>query len=88
MIYKNLIQIQYVSKENFSSLYCFQIFINKNDNRIRNKLAYFLEKKKITTTVYYTPAHKHNFYKKKFKSNNLKNTNELFLKSFLNYKRN
>ena len=40
--------------------------------------AHFLEKNMISTTVYYTPAHKHDFYKRKFNSKNLANTNNLF----------
>ena len=77
----NLIKTQYIDKKNVSSLYCFQIVINSKKKYIRDRFAYFLEKKGITTTVYYTPAHMHHFYKRKLNSKNQKITNELFSKS-------
>jgi dTDP-4-amino-4,6-dideoxygalactose transaminase len=76
LINNKTIYIQEIKASNSSSLYCFQIYISKNN--IRDKLAYFLEKNKISTTVYYTPAHIHDFYKKKLDSKNQINTNKLF----------
>ena len=72
----NSIYLQEIEKSNSSSLYCFQIYIAKNN--IRDKLAYFLENNKISTTVYYTPAHKHDFYKNRLNSKNQINCNKLF----------
>lgn len=79
LIKNKIIYIQEIESSNFSSLYCFQIYITKKN--LRDKLAYFLEKNMISTTVYYTPAHKHDFYKKKLISKNLINTNKLFYNS-------
>lgn len=79
LINNKKIYIQEIEPSNFSSLYCFQIYLAKN--KLRDKLAYFLEKNMISTTVYYTPAHLHDFYKKKLNSKNLINTNKLFYNS-------
>lgn len=76
LINNKTIYIQETKASNSSSLYCFQIYISKKN--LRDKLAYFLEKNMISTTVYYTPAHQHDFYKKKLDSKNLINTNKLF----------
>ena len=81
LIKEKLIRLQILNTKNLSSMYCFQILLVGNDYNLRNKLALFLEKNNITTTVYYTPAHLHDFYKKKLNSDNLENTNELFYKS-------
>ena len=59
-----------------SSTYCFQIKISKK--RLRNKLAQELEKSGISTTVYYTPANFHKFYKKISRKSKLPNTKEIF----------
>jgi hypothetical protein len=76
LIDKKIIRLQKTEKKNRSSLYCFQIYIEKNN--IRNRLAHFLDKNNISTTVYYTPAHMHDFYKKKINSQNQINCNKLF----------
>jgi dTDP-4-amino-4,6-dideoxygalactose transaminase len=64
-----------------SAFYCFQIVV-KNKN-IRSKLCNYLNTNGISTTVYYTPAHKHSFYKKIFEQQKkyLKNTDYVFDRS-------
>ena len=76
LIDKKIIRLQKIEKKNESSLYCFQIYIEKNG--MRDRLAYFLEKNNISTTIYYTPAHKHDFYKRKINAQNQINCNKLF----------
>jgi dTDP-4-amino-4,6-dideoxygalactose transaminase len=77
LIISNKIYIPELKKKYKSALYNFPLIINGKGN-LRNKLADFLQKRKIFTTIHYTPAHKHQFYKKKLNYNDLSNTNELF----------
>ena len=80
LINNKKIYLPLIEANNQSTYYCFQIILNSNKVKIRNKLAEFLLKNKIQTSVYYTPAHKHSFYKKKFEKFNksLPNTNFVF----------
>ena len=64
IIENKTIYIPEIKKNYTSGHYNFPIIIN-GTARIRNKLANFLQTKKIYTTIHYTPAHKHQFYKKK-----------------------
>ena len=77
IIRKNIIYIPKVDKNYISAHYNFPIIIN-NTEAVRNKLANFLQTKNIYTTIHYTPAHKHQFYKMKKISKNLNNTEKLF----------
>lgn len=77
LIVNQKIYFPQINKNYKSALYNLPIIINKNQ-KIRDKLSFFLQKRNIYTTIHYTPAHKHNFYKKKFIKNNLKNTEALF----------
>ena len=77
-IIKNKIIYIPTIKENYTSgHYNFPIIINSTVN-VRNKLANFLQTKKIYTTIHYTPAHKHHFYNKQKIKKNLINTDKLF----------
>ena len=73
---KKLIKTTFVDNKYSSALYNFQILFNTK--KTRNNMANFLENKKIHTTIHYTPAHEHSFYKKKLKNIGLKNTNYFF----------
>ena len=77
LILNQIIYLPQIDKNYKSALYNLPIIINKNQ-KIRDKLSFFLQKKNIHTTIHYTPAHKHNFYKKKLIKNNLDNTDILF----------
>jgi len=77
IIENKTIYIPEIKKNYTSGHYNFPIIIN-GTARIRNKLANFLQTKKIYTTIHYTPAHKHQFYKKKITNKNLANTDKLF----------
>ena len=79
LILNKKIFLQKSEKNNSKAYYCFQILLE--DRNIREKRAYFLQKNKVSTTVYYTPAHMHDFYRKKLNNKNLKNTNKLFYNS-------
>ena len=80
LILSNKIFIPHLMKNHTSSIYNFPIIIKCNSN-LRDKLSFFLQKKNIFTTIHYTPAHKHSFYKKKLLSHDLINTNFLFKNS-------
>ena len=77
LIKKKIIFIPIIKLKNSSAHYNFPIIISKGKNT-RNRLANFLQKKNIFTTIHYTPAHQHQFYKKKLFSKDLINTNKLF----------
>ena len=78
LIKNKIIQIPILSKKNESGLYTFPIIINLNKKSIRDRLANYLQQKKIFTAIHYTPAHTHSFYKKKFFNARLPNTNDIF----------
>ena len=44
----------------------------------RDDLIRYLKKNNVASTVHYIPANKHQFYKKKFKKFNLKNSDNIF----------
>ncbi len=77
LIKKKIIAVPTIKKNYRSGHYNFPVILIKG-GLDRNKLAKFLQKKNIFTTIHYTPAHKHEFYKKKLASKDLKNTNKLF----------
>ncbi len=79
LITNRIIEIPSVSKTDISALYNFLILFKKIN--VRDKVAKFLQKKKIYSTIHYTPAHKHSFYKKKLNGSNLINTNYFFKNS-------
>lgn len=76
---RNIIRIPKVDRKNSISYYNFPIIIISNKKRLRNKLSEFLKINQIQSTIHYTPAHKHTFYKNsKFKIPNLINTDYIF----------
>ena len=77
IIKNKIIYIPKLEKNYTSAHYNFPIIVNKSKN-IRDELANFLQTKNIYTTIHYTPAHKHQFYKKKLISRDLINTEKLF----------
>ena len=77
IIKNKIIYIPEIKKNYISAHYNFPIIISGN-KKVRNKLANFLQTKNIYTTIHYTPAHKHQFYKMKTVSKNLNNTDKLF----------
>jgi dTDP-4-amino-4,6-dideoxygalactose transaminase len=77
IIKNKIIYIPEIKKNYISAHYNFPIIISGN-KKVRNKLANFLQTKNIYTTIHYTPAHKHQFYKMKIVSKNLNNTDKLF----------
>ena len=77
LITNNKIYTPKIIEKSQSALYNFPIILNRSSG-LRNKLSNFLQNKKILTTIHYTPAHKHQFYKKKIIYKNLKNTDFLF----------
>ena len=77
IIKNKTIYIPEIREDCTSGHYNFPIIIN-DSVKIRNKLANFLQTKKIYTTIHYTPAHKHQFYKTKIIKKNLINTDKLF----------
>lgn len=76
IIIKNYIQTQFVSKENKSGLYNFQILLKVSN--IRNRLIRYLLTKNISSSIHYTPCYEHKFYKNKFKTSHLINTKKIF----------
>ena len=76
LIKDRIIEIPSVNKNDISALYNFLILFKKLN--VRDKIANFLQEKKIYSTIHYTPAHKHSFYKKKLNGSNLINTNYFF----------
>ncbi len=80
LINSKKIYVPLIKANSQSTYYCFQIIFNLNKVKIKNKLAEFLLKNGVQTSVYYTPAHKHLFYEKKFEkfNKNLPNTNFVF----------
>jgi len=79
LIKKKIIKVPFVDRGHKSALYNFQILFDKKKT-IYN-VANFLQKKKIETTIHYTPAHEHSFYRKKFRNVSLVNTNYFFRNS-------
>ncbi len=80
LIINKKICLPQIKKNYKSALYNLPIIIKKSQ-KIRDKLSFYLQKKNIYTTIHYTPAHKHSFYKKKLINKNLNNTNYLFKSS-------
>jgi perosamine synthetase len=83
LINNNKIYLPKINSNSESSYYCFQIMLKEGNKRIRDKLSIYLKNNNISTTVYYTPANEHTFYKKKFKNQGkyLKNSNYVFERS-------
>ena len=83
LINENKIYLPKIHENSKSSYYCFQIILKSRDSKLRDRLSSYLKQNKISTTVYYTPAHKHSFYKNIFKEQNkfLTNTNYIFERS-------
>lgn len=77
---KKLIEFPKLNPNNENVYYNFEILIKKSKKQ-RDFLANFLQRKKISTAIYYTPAHKHSFYKNKFKNLKLPNTEYYFERS-------
>lgn len=59
----NILRIPKGNGKNSISYYNFPIIILSNNKGLRNKLSEFLKINKIQSTIHYTPAHKHTFYK-------------------------
>jgi dTDP-4-amino-4,6-dideoxygalactose transaminase len=76
LINSNFIQTQFLSKENKSGHYNFQVLLKINN--IRDKLIKYLHTKNISTAIHYTPCYEHAFYKGKFKTDHLINTKKIF----------
>ena len=77
---RKLIEFPKLNPNNKNVYYNFEILIKKSKKQ-RDLLANFLQRKKISTAIYYTPAHKHSFYVKKFKNLKLPNTDYYFERS-------
>lgn len=83
LINNEKIYLPLINANSNSAFYCFQIIVNNKNKTIRNKLCNYLNANGISTSVYYTPAHKHSFYKKIFEKQKkyLKNTDYVFDRS-------
>ena len=83
LINNQKIYLPEINKNSQSTYYCFQIILKKGNKHLRDKLSVYLKNNKIGTTVYYTPAHRHSFYKSIFKSQHkyLKNSDFIFERS-------
>ena len=62
---KNIHQISFQKENNFT-YNANHLFIIKISNKLRNKLYYFLKKKKIECKFHYIPIYRHQYYKKLF----------------------
>jgi UDP-4-amino-4,6-dideoxy-N-acetyl-beta-L-altrosamine transaminase len=76
---KNIHQISFQKENNFS-YNANHLFIIKISNKLRNKLYYFLKKKKIECKFHYIPIYRHQYYKKLFNKKNkiYKNSEKYF----------
>ena len=76
---ENILRIPKVSRKNSISYYNFPIIILSNKKGLRNRLSEFLKINRIQSTIHYTPAHKHTFYKNgQFSIPKLINTDYIF----------
>ncbi len=79
LVKKKYINIIKVQKNVKSAEYIYTILINeKFGKKCRDKLIVFLKNKGIQTSVHYTPANYLKYYKKKFKNQNITNSNKIF----------
>lgn len=79
LIDEGTLKLQKINRNLRSALYIFTVLLNKKKtNKNRDDLIKWLKSKNINTSVHYIPAHKHEFYKKKFKKFELKNTDYVY----------
>ncbi len=76
---RKLIKLVKVRKKLVLSEYIYVILLNEKKLDVsRDDLIEYLRKNNIITTVHYIPANKHNYYRKKFKKVNLKNSDYVY----------
>ena len=79
LLNNNILRTPKINSKYSISYYNFPIILINNNKRLRNKLSKFLKKNNIQSTIHYTPAHKHTFYKNsQFRIPKLINTDYIF----------
>ena len=76
---RKLIEFPKLNPNNKNVYYNFEILIKNNE--AKRPSCFFLKRKKISTAIYYTPAHKQAVLCKKFKNLKLPNTDYYFERS-------